>query len=227
MTLQERFEAAREQAARAHALEQEKAAAGKVGERAKQLQELRLAIGNDRGRRDALRSHGFPVAWPDATKAANALAAVHAAFDTGNVGTTEFGKLTKALGKFNEEANEAVSTQVAAALKSFQKDASELKGLRDVEGFTQRVHGLQREAEALAAHDWKRAEPSVLEGLLQKRQALLKLIDPLLHAEVPAGVREFFTAARGDGASLKLLTEEVKQWLDQNGHLNKVRLVLK
>lgn len=227
MTLQERFEAAREQAARAHELEQEKAAARKVEERAKQLQGLRIAISDDRGRREALRSHGYPVAWPDAAKAAGALAVVRTAFESGDVGTGEFGKLTKALEKFILEASAVVSAQATAAQKSLQKDASDLRGLRDVEGYTDKVQVLLRDADALATREWKKADPATLKSLLEQRQAMQKRIVPILNAEVPPEVRTFFTAARGDGASLDLLTKGVEEWLKQNGHLKKVRLVLK
>jgi hypothetical protein len=229
MTLLERIEAAVHTASRADELAHQETAAASIEELATQLRELRLRLINATARRAALKIHATGVAdWPEPSKTLAALKSFQDVFvKEPNGGKTEFRRLVQALTKVVEAAEAVVSEAVSRCLKSLREDARPLDDLGTVEGFVEPVAVLKLSVKTLLVQDWNHADGETLASLLKQRGELQRRFDLLVGADVPKAVRAFFQAARNGGAALDLLTDEVANWLRENGKRDKILLVVK
>jgi hypothetical protein len=229
VTLLERLQAAVETASQAEALAQRAAAGESIDEVAAQVRDLRLRLVRATVRRTALKAYATGVTdWPDPAKSSAALAPFRAAVQEKSTGgKAEFRQLVLALDKMVEGAEQAVSVAVKLCCKSLRDDARPLDDLGGIEGFAGPAIAVKRSVEDLLARDWLRADDDTFARLLEERAEVQKRCDSLVRADVPKAVRAFFRAARGGGAPLGMLTDEVIAWLDKNGQRDKVRLVIK
>lgn len=124
-----------------------------------------------------------------------------------------------------EEAVTKALDQVEQASPSV--DESFLKQVENIVSYESIVREIRMRRDEFKAVKLKSATPDVLQSFLDKRTALRASVDALTPDDFPASVIAFFKATRKtNGASLDLLTEEVRVWLVKRDLLKKVRVTV-
>lgn len=187
-------------------------------QREAELREHRLRLAESALKRSALREAMLAVStWPQTVeRTKNRLQTlrkklsqdVTALDDAYKDAVLELSKLANAA----EDSVAEVLRKETLALKEALKTLDDVEHVPTVRNQIAKLKSAGNEA---VASDWMGLSAAKLAAVLAKRADLLGKIADVTSKQLPASVRKFF-AAVPKGASLALLTDEVRDWLRKN-----------
>jgi DNA repair exonuclease SbcCD ATPase subunit len=130
------------------------------------------------------------------------------------------------------KATEVARSGVQATVSSIETplgavDEPFLKRLEAIPAMQQRVSEARAKKEEFQrAFQRRLSSPEDLGTFLTKRSELLLIIDQLRNENLPDEVLAFFRAVRTSQATLNHLTPVVRDWLDEHGQLQDVRITM-
>jgi len=164
-------------------------------------------------------------------KATEALRAVYDKLKTAPLTLNE-GKEFATFRRRFDECTSGVEQAVINALAEIERgspkvDEAFLKQVETVPSYDERVRDIRAKRDEFKTVSLRDVDASTVRVFLECRAALRTAVDALAPEEFPLPVIEFFRAARrANGASLELLTDEVRAWLVQRDLLKKLRVRL-
>ena len=200
------------------------------------LEELRIALSQVKEPAEVLlgRERLSPKDLPDCTKALESCAKVEQLLDPAPLGNTkgitagqDYSHLLKRVRKVADELRSANAKSWTAVVTQHQGvDDAFLRKVEAFPGQAKRVAGirvlLRDFQEAIASIPANEETYRRFEVCYAKLQEASSELDP---KAFPEPVRKFFRSAQSaEGARLDLFTDDVRQWLDENGLVGGVRV---
>lgn len=139
-----------------------------------------------------------------------------------------YGTFNTALTAFADNSVELVKKTIdGLVIRNAEIDEIALKPYEDVSSLKSKVAAIrQKRAEYTSAFSARHKSVSDLIGFLELRAELLSLTQELKHEHLPPEVTEFFRAVHGGKATIFMLTDSVRTWLDTHDQLKDFRITL-
>ena len=204
--------------------------AEKFRKRKDELTPLRETLETDLQRLRLLKDKGIPSkplkVPPSLVSAVEELSVNIENEETGR--QNAYARAKASISKAAEVARNAVQATVTSIETPLGAvDEPFLKQLDSIPAMKQRVMEARAKKEEFQKASQRRlSTPEDLAMFLTKRAELLLIIDQLKNEELPEEVLEFFRAVRNSQAKLTHLTPVVRDWLDEHGQLQDVRITM-
>ncbi len=231
MTLLERCATIQSEIVRLESIELASKEAAQNRERHDLIQPLRIRLQDASERATTLRKSGIPFPpWPSQPKLIALFQDYARSLDDPETAKrTAFGSLNNALTALSDSAAEQVKKAVdALSVRNADMDDSSLKQFEGIPSLEPKVAAARaKRAGYLSVVQFRhRSLPDLLK-FLELRADLLSLTSELQHQHLPAEVRQFYQAVQGGKATIDMLTEPIRSWLETNDQIKELRITLR
>ncbi len=227
MSLISRVRGIEEAAKEYKSLEKVKEHADKTRERTQQISNGRIALEGDIARYRVLVAAEVDVSgWPSFEGLLEALGQFESEIESDpRGGRQEFRILAKGLQRIVGDSGEVVKRAIENCRKSALAaiDPSLIKSYGDLDEHAPTVKDILAARSSLEVANWLELDENDLARILKTSKLAIEKVEAVIESNVPKEVREFFTSAKGRGATIDEF-DEVRSWLEDNGHLDRLRV---
>jgi vacuolar-type H+-ATPase subunit I/STV1 len=230
MTLLERCAQIRQELVRIESLESASRDAERDRSRHFELEPLRKDLEGALAQGKVLREAGISfAAMPANTKLLSSFEDYRRSLDEPDAAKRNvYGTFKTALATLTESSVEVVKKTIdGLAIRNSDVDEAALKPYEDVSSLKSKVaEARQKRMEYASAASARHKSLDELRNFLQRRAELLSLAEELKHEHLPPEVTEFFRAVHGGKATIFMLTDSVRKWLETHDQLKDFRITL-
>jgi hypothetical protein len=230
MTLLERCTQIQQKFARIESLESASKDAERDRSRHDEIQPLRTGLEDALARDKTLRQAGVSfAALTSPPKLFSAFEEYRRSLDEPETAKRNaYGTFKTALAAFADNSIELVKKTIdGLVIRNAEIDEIALKPYEDVSSLKSKVAVIrQKRAEYTSASSARHKSVSDLSSFLELRAELLSLTQELKHEHLPPEVTEFFRAVHSGKATIFMLTDSVRTWLETHDQLKDFRIML-
>lgn len=230
MTLLERCAQIRQELVRIEALESASRDAERDRSRHFEIEPLRKDLEGALAQAEVLREAGISFAvMPGNAKLLSSFEEYRRSLDEPETAKRNaYGTFKTALTALTESSVEVVRKTIdGLVIRNSDVDEAALKPYEDVSSLKSKVAAArQKRMEYTNAASARHKSLIELSNFLQRRAELLSLAEELKHEHLPPEVTEFFRAVHGGKATIFMLTDSVRKWLETHDQLKDFRITL-
>jgi hypothetical protein len=228
MTLLERCSQVQLEIVRLETLELASKEAARDRERHDQIQPLRIRLEEGAERAKALRQSGVPFpSWVPQPKMLTLYQDYSKALEEPDTGKRNaYGNFKAALSALADTTSEQVKKAIdGLSIRTSDIDDSTLKQFEGIPSLQAKLAAVRRKrADYTAAASVKNRSIADLLTFLARRAELLSLAEELRHEHLPNEVRDFYQAVHSGRATIVMLTESIRVWLETHDQLKDLRI---
>jgi hypothetical protein len=228
MNILERCETIQVEISRLESLDRASKEAVRDREHHDQIQPLRVRLQDAAQRAKALQQSGvtFPSWQPQPKLLAQFQDFARSVQDPETGKRNAYGTFKSALTALTDDASEQVKKTVdGLVVRNSDIDEPTLKRFDGVPALQAKLAATRmKRSEYLNVLPLRHRSSTDLLNFLSVRAALLSLTDELNHVDLPAEVRDFYQAVHSGRATIGMLTDPIRAWLETHDQLKDLRI---